>query len=327
MNGIIQKLKKIKRKITRHFDPDGTYQTIKRYYRKQQQYCFENGSCRMREQFEASITRLYHTVEKGLSYLDYRPGFGKTQIQMLVSSMEQYAALYETDAFFYRTALSCLFAYIEKNKVAGYLDEVLEERVRRLPGEPNPFGGTIDFEPLSPEALQSASYEALIKDRHSIRHFSGEPVDLEKLKKAVALAQQTPSACNRQGWRTRIVADRDKVAELLKNQNGNRGFGEEIDKLLVVTADLRYFQKEREIFQVFIDGGMYAANLLNALHYCGVGSIPLSASLLNSQEDNVRRLLQADDAEMLILMIGVGNYPNQCRTTRSERKPADIIIL
>jgi len=134
------------------------------------------------------------------------------------------------------------------------------------------------------EELKTLNYENFIKSRHSIRHFGSEAVDVELLREAIQIAQYTPSACNRQGWVIRIVESKDAIDTILENQNGNRGFGHEIDKLVMITCDVRAFQKNRELFQPYIDGGMYAQSVLNALYYKGIGAIPLSASLAGSQE-------------------------------------------
>lgn len=136
-----------------------------------------------------------------------------------------------------------------------------------------------------------------------------------------------PSACNRQGWKTYIIQDKDMLEKVLKNQNGNWGFGQEFDKLLLVVGDLRCFNRDREVFQVYIDGGMYAMRVLDSLYYEKIASVPLSASLTKEQEENVRRLLKIDPAEVLIMFIGIGNYPDECQTTKSERKPADYTIV
>lgn len=290
-------------------------------------YSFTDTQCQTKEQFEASIIRLYHTIEKGLSYEDYRAGFGQDNIGKLLTSLEQYSSKgFDTSACFYETALSCLQKYILKNKEYGHEDPQLEECVNKLPGKANELGGTITLTaPVEPEKL---TYEQLVTSRHSIRHFSDVPVDIEILKDAIRLAQFTPSACNRQGWKTRIVADKEKISNILKNQNGNRGFGQEIDKLLIITADLRAQQRSRELFQAFIDGGMYAESILNSLYSKGIGSVPLSASLTPEQEKNVRTLAGLDDAEVLIMFIGAGNYPEgEFLTTRSERKTIDIEVL
>ncbi|MCB5666627.1 nitroreductase family protein, partial [Mediterraneibacter gnavus] len=73
----------------------------------------------------------------------------------------------------------------------------------------------------------------------SIRHFGSEAVDVELLREALQIAQYTPSACNRQGWVLRIVESKDAIDTILENQNGNIVFGHEIDKLVMITCDVR----------------------------------------------------------------------------------------
>lgn len=319
MNPLVKKVRKL-------LAGDAGKKLLDAYFARFEAYAFTDLSCRDAVQFEASITRLYHTIEKGLSYSNYRAGFGKANVEKLLTSLEQYAASYDTTAFFYETAFSCLENYIAKNKAHGYEDAALEQRVRALPGKSNGLGGTVAV--TKPENLDKANLEQLLTSRHSIRHFSGESVDMELLKQAISLAQYTPSACNRQGWQTRIIADKAVLETVLKNQNGNSGFGQEFDKLLIITADLRCFQKSRELFQAYIDGGMYAENVLNALYRYGIGAVPLSASLTPAQDAAVRSAISMHEAEVFILMIGIGNYPDgEFLTTRSERHPAKITVI
>lgn len=320
-------VKKAKNKIKKLLGKTPEKTLYENYYNKYQRFSFVDGSCTDEKQFEASITRLYHTVEKGLSYLNYRPGFGKENVEALVRSLEQYSKQYSVDKFFYQTALSVLNEYVRKNAEYGVENKELSKRISALPGKKNEAGGAIKFVPLSSEELSKANYKELVETRHSIRHFSDKPVELERVENAVKLAQYTPSACNRQGWKTYIVNDKAVLREVLKNQNGNRGFGQEFDKLLVVVGDLRCFNRDREVFQVYIDGGMYAMRVLDSLYYERIASVPLSASLTKEQEENVRKLLKLDPAEVLIMFIGIGNYPDECQTTRSERKPAEYTVI
>ena len=317
-------LKTIARKILIQHDISKRH---REYKNKFVRHSFIDCDCESYKQFEASVTRLYHTIEKGLSYSDYRAGFGKDNVDCLIESMEQYCLNgFDTDAFFYKTALSCLQAYIAKNEEYGENNPILSSRVSKLKGHSNNLGGVIKIK--APDAPECMNYEQLIKNRHSIRHFSDTKVDINILKEAIELAQFTPSACNRQGWKTRIIEKRNLIQSILDNQNGNRGFGQELDKLLIITADLRAQQRSRELYQAFIDGGMYAENILNSLFYKGIGSVPLSASLTTIQENNIRKAIGIDDAEVFILFIGVGNYPdNTFLTTRSERRPVEIEIL
>lgn len=301
------------------------YQSYQKAY---QRNAFSDTKCNNYEQYEAVITRWYHTIEKGLSYSNYRPGFGKDNIQKLMTLMESYASKYDTDAAFYQTSLSCLHEYIRKNKEHGLINHELEERINRLPGNDNGCGGVLTVGKPDFEAVKHYNLEEIMVNRHSIREFTDEPVDTEVIKDAIRLAQFTPSACNRQGWKTRIIADKDMVLNVLQYQTGSNGFREQINKLLLVTCDIRYFNKKREIFQPFIDGGMYAESLINSLYFKGIGSIPLSASLTSKNEKSVRELLGIKSNEVFILFIGVGNYPESCLAPRSERKkdfPIEVI--
>lgn len=298
------------------------------YLSKYEKYAFSGDRCIDARQYEAVITRWYHTIEKGLAYKDFRVGFGKSNLNELLTAMENYiAGGYSPDAFFYSTALSTLKAYQDKNAANGYVDEILNARIAQLPGTPNDVGGTIDSEILSEEKVQQLGYADFARSRHSMRHFSSAPLDKNKIDRVIELAQNTPSACNRQGWQARVILDKELMKRVLDNQNGNNGFGHEFTGLILVTGDTRCFNRERELYQVYIDGGMYAQSVLNALHYEHLASVPLSASLTSIQEDNVRKLLQIEKPEVLIMFIGIGNYPEEGLTTRSERRPAEPIYF
>lgn len=300
---------------------------VKKYVKRFEKYAFVEKDCKNSLQYEAVITKLYHAVEKGLSYENYKPGFGQTNIQQLLYLMQNYAKQYDINAFFYQTALDVLHKYVEKNKQFGYYDSTLETSIQQLPGTANSFGGTISFEPLTKEAVQSANYFDFIHSRHSIRHFTKSSLDITDIKKAIELAQHTPSACNRQGWKTIVVTDKNLIKSVLENQNGNRGFGENIDILLVVVADLCYFNRSREHFQPYVDGGMYSMRLLDALHYEHIGTVPLSAALTLQQEAKIKNILHMKPNESIIMFIGCGKYPTHCLTTRSERKEPIYTII
>lgn len=295
----------------------------KTYLARYEKYAFNGNKCIDEKQYEAVITRWYHTIEKGLAYSEFRAGFGKDNLNALLTAMENYIADgYSPDAFFYRTALSALKAYQDKNAEYDCVNEELNDRISKLPGTPNEAGGAVNSGTISQEQVKQLGYADFIYSRHSMRHFSEEPLDKDSLDRAIALAQHTPSACNRQGWQARIILDKTLIDKVLANQNGNRGFGHEFTGLILVTGDLRCFNRDRELYQVYIDGGMYAQSILNALHYEHIASVPLSASLISTQEENVRRLLKIGNSEELIMFIGIGNYPEDGLTARSERREA-----
>lgn len=303
---------------------------VNNYLNRFRKYSFSNECCRDNRQYEAAITRLYHTIEKGLSYEDYRAGFGKENIRKLILLMQNYVKDgYSIESKFYRNSLCVLNQYIEKNsKYNKEINGILKKEIEDLPGIPNSVGGgVIEFIPLDEERVKSVSYSDFVHSRHSMRHFSDQPVELKDIYEALEIAQCTPSACNRQGWRTIVITDKEKIKKVLAYQNGNRGFGYEIDKLLVILGDLRCMNRDRELYQVFIDGGMYAQAILCSLHYMHIATIPLSGALSNVQERHVRKTLQLRDSDEIIMFIGIGNYPEHCQTTKSTRRSPDIEIV
>jgi len=299
------------------------------FYRRYSRYSFTANRCVCFEQYEALIRKLYHSIEKGLSYKERRLGFGKDNIKTLISLLEKYVRDgYPIEADVYRSALCNLQEYVALHGEEHLpLIREIADAYRRLPGAPDASGGTAS---ITREAIDQAlklDFDAFSGSRHSVREFSGDAVEVERILRAVEMAQRTPSVCNRQGWKVRLIADKGVMAAVLKNQNGNRGFGIGIDKLLIVTTDLRYFNRDREQYQAFVDGGLYSMNLLYGLHYQGLASISLSAALTPGQEKNVRKLAGIGDSEVLILFIGVGMYRETFNVPRSTRKKANVTIV
>lgn len=65
------------------------------------------------------------------------------------------------------------------------------------------------FERISPEAQQkrAGEFEARMKSRRSVRHFSAQAVPLELIEAAIRVAGRAPSGANQQPWHFVIVAD------------------------------------------------------------------------------------------------------------------------
>ena len=327
-----EKIKKMVEYVV-HKSAADTYKKVENkvddYVKRYERFSFKSVKCTSFEQYEGVITRWYHTIEKGLSYMDFRPGFGRENINLLLQAMENYVKDgFDDQAFCFQTALSTLEAYIEKNRKYDVELNDLEKRIDTYSNNKHlRTGATEDLDVKYLSKVQSLNYKDFVYSRHSLRHFSSAPVDISSVENALNLAQQTPSACNRQGWKTIIIDNKELISNVLSNQNGNKGFGNEFDKLILIVSDIRYFNIDREVFQPYIDGGMYAQSVLNALHYYHIASVPLSASLSQEQEKNVKDLLKLTDVDVPIMFIGIGNYPDSCLTTKSERRKARIKVM
>ena len=146
--GLLSGIQKIKRNFnSRRAVNKGTQAYAARY----KEYSFFGTQCRDERQYEAVITRWYHTIEKGLAYENFRPGFGKNNISSLTAAMEHYIkAGYSTDTFFFQAALSAIEQYIQKNRSYGLETLELEEKVDKVKLAGTKPGGGVEQSLLFP---------------------------------------------------------------------------------------------------------------------------------------------------------------------------------
>ncbi|GEN51411.1 nitroreductase family protein [Alkalibacterium pelagium] len=274
-------------------------------------------------QIEARLTKEYHSIEKGLSYNNLRLGFGKRVIDNIIALMKDYRKQgFPLNAHVYSTALSNLNNYIKIHKENNCDVSDLEEDFKILMegSDLKDTGGVLHLSKEEILKKTKGDYKDFSQSRHSVRDYSEEPVSYEIIEDALQLATKTPSACNRQTWKVRIVEEQTLKKFIQKNQNGNRGFGDYIDKFIIITTDVQYYDRIRERNQANIDGGMYAMNLLYALHYYGIATVSLSASLTIEQENNLRNKFNISDAENFIMFIGLGHYTEEFKVPKSDRR-------
>ena len=164
------------------------------------------------------------------------------------------------------------------------------------------------------------NFEQLLYSRHSFRYFAGIP-DKQLIEKALILAQRTPSACNRQAWKTHVYYGENSI-NIIKWQGGAKGFEDEIQCCIIVTSSLKAFF-DYEVHQAYVDGGLYAMNLINALHYTGLATIPLSLAFGHKKLEQLKEF-GIPSHELPILIVGVGVMPQNPKLAISERKNISI---
>lgn len=279
------------------------------------------------EKMQYTLLRENHTIEKGLSLKNPRKGFGQQKVLKLLKRLNKYFDVYgKTDKEFLIYPLGTIKHYIHYTKSTG-LEIPIIEREYKILMEKSGFvdvkeqGGIIQVSKDEILKKCNSSFESLLNSRHSIRYFSKETVTKDIIEKALNLAQRTPSACNRQGWHTHVFQGEESV-RLIKWQGGSHGFEDEIRTSILVTANLKAFLYY-EIHQAYIDGGLYAMNLINALHSLGLGTIPLSCGFTH---DKLKGLADFDipKNEVPIVIIGVGNLLENFNVAISKRKNINL---
>lgn len=264
------------------------------------------------------ILREAHTLEKALSLRSPRKGFGAAKAEHLIVALSSYRNDYGTGDGFLCYPCSIVAGYLSYSRSTGVDVSALESAFSALDGIPvSELSGAVELRAGEIKAAASGNFEELLASRHSIRVYSPERVDRQLIIKALGMAACTPSACNRQAWKT-YVLEGGKATELLHWQGGCSGFENEIGTAVLVCADMRGFLYY-EPFQQYIDGGMYAMNLVNAFHSLGLGTIPLSCGFVHSKLSELRRF-GVPEAETPILIVGVGNLEDRVKVAVSTRK-------
>lgn len=290
-----------------------------------------SGSVNTRTQLLALITMDYHRIEKGLALRAPRVGFGNKVIQRLLFNLSKYQEQYDFDESV-QIALNALFAYYYFNLENGFKDEGLHETLLELSGRTCSLekytdqGGVIDITKQAILAAAPLNPKLFFHSRYSIRQFSTSEVDMDLIEQAVEMAQKTPSVCNRQSSKVYVFSKEDKQ-KALSFQNGNRGFGDQANKVLIVVSNLQCFTKIGERNQGWIDGGMYAMSLVYALHALGLGTCCLNWSVEYSVDQALKAATGIKNYEAVIMMIAVGHLPDELTVAQSPRKKVDEVLI
>lgn len=286
-----------------------------------------------RPSLQAEITKAYHGLEKGLSLSEPRAGFGVPNASRLARLAQEYIDLFGPDEFIGAPVhtLHDFLSFQERQGVslpgttaaAAQLMEQIGagDDIRKLGGIEHVTGKDIR------QATQGIDFESFLSARHSIRHFTADPVDRATLLRAVELAQLAPSACNRQGARAYIVDEPEMARRVLAVQPGNRGFGDKCSCVIAVAGRDHAFSGPGERNQSLIDGSLFAMTLVYALHSMGLGTCMLAWSVSPKKDKEMASLIGLDPADRIVMLIAVGHLPDELRVPVSYRFPVEQMAV
>lgn len=291
-----------------------------------------NGSVAMKKdqiKLENRIRIGIHGIEKGFSFRKVRLGFGEEKIKILCGNIQEYIKRYGEDEFVLES-ISTLKYYLEKNteaKNVGSIERLFFQLVDGLKTKVfESQKATIEIKKSDVDNVLSAiDFESFLSTRHSYRYFSPDSIDKKTLNEAFRLAEYTPTACNRQAQKVFVFEGKEKE-EVANWQVGCKGFIEEFQYLLLITVDQRaYFQSE--INQMYVDGGLYAMNLLHCLHAVGVATIPLTAGSFSGKKRELLKKYAINQYDTPIMFIAIGSRPETANVNLSKRKAFENYVM
>ena len=175
------------------------------------------------------------------------------------------------------------------------------------------------------------SVDSVIKQRRSIRKYTGENIDDLTVKKIINAARLAPSGCNVQGWTYKIVRDK----ELIKRLGDNKVFKQEFVCTAPVIIFCCYntsayndgtveddiiFGTDRKI-RAIRDLSIASSFLVLRAHELGLGTCYIGWI------DNIKakKILNISARYEILFAISVG-YPNEYPPSRPRKSLEEIII-
>ena len=171
----------------------------------------------------------------------------------------------------------------------------------------------------------------IISDRFSVRDYTGQPLEEEKLKLILEAARLAPSASNSQPWHFYVVKDKKKIEALAgKMPIGSRvianSFIAEAPVVIVATAgpiDLMHkvaaFIVNRKWY--FLDIGIAVEHMVLTAWELGIGSCWIGWF----DEKKVKALLDIPKDREVVALLTLG-YPKEARMPfpKSRKKLEEI---
>ena len=158
----------------------------------------------------------------------------------------------------------------------------------------------------------SVSIEDLTKlaqARRSVRWFADKPVPRETVDRAVTVAMEAPTACNRQPYRFEIVDDPGSIAKVANIPMGTRGYAHQLQGLIVIVGDLSAFFDRRDRHLIYVDASLASMGLILGLEAQGIASCSINWPDLPDREKEMSRVLGLARWERPVMLLAYG-YPS-----------------
>lgn len=269
-----------------------------------------------------------HSIEKGLSLKDRRPGFGQEKIKRLMNEVSAYDT--SLGAFPLEMAVGALRAYVDLHP-PGQAEQPFVEKVRQFVERFNGLDGVALTGGVQSAVLPIGGPALTLLEglqcRRSIRYFDEQLIDRTTLLELVRLAQGAPSQCNRQATRVYLYQGRHQIDQILALQGGARGFSQSISNLAIVTSDTRAWRGSNQRNQIYVDGALFLMHFLLAAEALRLVACPLNLAVDSRVERQIRDIGRIRAGERLIACVALGPMAGTAiRFARSPRRPIDEVV-
>ncbi|MBT8764342.1 nitroreductase family protein [Desulfohalobiaceae bacterium Ax17] len=158
-----------------------------------------------------------------------------------------------------------------------------------------------------------------IFNRRSIRKFTEQDVDREKIIKILDAGRWAPSGLNNQPWRFLVVKDEQRKAKLAECTRYGHIVRQANTLIVVFLAKDAMYNATKD----YQGAGACIQNMLLAAHGLGLGAVWLGEIL--NQETQVHEVLNTDPEQLELMAVIAMGYPAQ--EGSSSRKDLSQLLL
>lgn len=263
-----------------------------------------------------------HAIEKGMSIGSVKVGFGQPKVLSIIKDLQHYLNI-GGDKGFTEECYSVLNQYVLFNRQLGADMQIVETELAGF-AKTNSLsdlnkGGI--YHKTKKDVLEQANkpFAEFSQTRFSVRDFGKDKVNRNQIEAALKICERTPSACNRQPWSIYVFENGDFKNKMFANQGGCKGFYEDMQYAILICGDQRNYNIN-ELYQAYVDGGLYGMNLMYALHAQGLASIPLTMGHKLGDTSRIKSVMNIPEYDIPVLLIGVGSYKEEYKVAASVRK-------
>lgn len=272
---------------------------------------------------EFRLRRNVHRLEKGILMRPRRDVFAESYIQETVNNFITLKQLKPHSASL-KWANDVLMNYFQvtndnlSNTIKKAKNDFFDNKLSISSNEKKMVPYTRKKEGLPNISVDD--FEKLANYRRSVRWFLNKKVEYDVLSKAIKIASQSPSACNRLPYQYRIIDEKEKVQRIASNAMGTAGYLNNIPTIIAIVGDLSAYPNERDRHLIYIDSSLSAMSFVYALELQGVASCIINWPDIEKREKKITKLLNLKSYERVTMLIAVGYEDSEGMVAYSKKK-------
>jgi len=272
------------------------------------------------------LRRNIHRLEKGLIMQPRRTVFALDYIeetQRVFSSVWQ-TNVHLQEVFWAKDVLDEYYQTVnlEHNHLLKYLANEFYEIIEHAPQKENACIPYVNDQ-LPELKISYQQLSEFMKIRRSTRWFKNKNVCHEKIKQAVTIASQAPSACNRQPYQFYVIDQEPLLSQVSQLAVGAGGFADNIPCLIAVVGDYSNYEHVKDRHVIYIDASLASMQFMQALPTLGLSSCPLNWPELKVLDKKITELLMLKPYQKTVMLIAVGEADPKGGIPYSQKKTAE----